>query len=44
MHDYKKLAQDPEFVEAMEDVRLGRNLHGPFRNAQDAIKALLEEN
>ena len=43
LHDYKKLNQDPEFIEAMEDVRLGRNLHGPFNNAADAMKALLED-
>ena len=43
LHDYKKLSQAPEFIEAMEDVRLGRNLHGPFDNVEDAMKALLED-
>lgn len=30
-------------LEAIEDARLGRNLHGPFSSAEDAIKAMLEE-
>jgi len=42
LHDYKKLSNDPEFIEAVEDVRLRRNLHGPFDNAETAMKALLE--
>ena len=43
LHDYRKLSQDPEFIEAVEDVRLRRSLHGPFRNAEEAMKALLED-
>ena len=43
LHDYKKLSQDPEFIEAIEDVRLNRNLHGPFENSAEAMKALLED-
>ena len=29
--------------EAMEDVRLGRHLNGPFRTAEEAVRSLLEE-
>ena len=30
-------------LEAIEDARLGRNLHGPFSSAEYAIKAMLED-
>ena len=43
LHNYKKLFTDPEFVEAVDDVRLQRNLHGPFNNVDEAMKALLED-
>jgi DNA-damage-inducible protein J len=32
-----------ELREAMEDVRLHRNLHGPFATAEEAIQSMLEE-
>ena len=32
-----------ELREALEDVRLQRNLHGPFDTVDDAMKALLED-
>jgi DNA-damage-inducible protein J len=32
-----------ELLEAMEDVRLGRNLHGPYDTVKEAIAAMLEE-
>jgi DNA-damage-inducible protein J len=32
-----------EMREALEDVRLRRNLHGPYKNADDAVTAMLEE-
>ena len=43
LHDYKKLSNDSEFVEAVEDVRLQRNLHGPFDSVDKAMKALLKD-
>lgn len=30
-------------MEAFEDARLGRNLHGPYRSAEEAVTAMLEE-
>lgn len=30
-----------ETLEAMEDVRLGRNLHGPFPTVAEAMKAMM---
>jgi DNA-damage-inducible protein J len=32
-----------ELREAMEDVRLNRNLHGPFATADEAVRSMLEE-
>jgi DNA-damage-inducible protein J len=32
-----------EFREAMEDIRLGRNLHGPFASVEDAMRSMLED-
>ena len=32
-----------ELREAMEDIRLKRNLHGPFATAEDAMKAMLQD-
>ena len=32
-----------ELLEAMEDVRLGRNLHGPYSTAEDAVCAMMED-
>ncbi|MCL1875395.1 MAG: type II toxin-antitoxin system RelB/DinJ family antitoxin [Synergistaceae bacterium] len=32
-----------ELREAMEDVRLRRNLHGPFKTVDEAMKVMLEE-
>jgi hypothetical protein len=39
-YDKKNLPKD--LIEAIEDVRLNRNLYGPFENAEDAIKSMLE--
>ena len=38
-------AREPsdEFRETMDDVRLRRNLHGPFDTVAEAMKALLED-
>ena len=32
-----------ELREAMEDIRLGRNLHGPFATAEEAVRSMLED-
>jgi DNA-damage-inducible protein J len=30
-------------LEAIEDTRLGRNLHGPFKTAEEAVASMLED-
>ena len=37
----KNLPED--LLEAIEDSRLNRNLHGPFETAEDAVKSMLED-
>jgi DNA-damage-inducible protein J len=32
-----------ELREAMEDIRLRRNLHGPYKTAKEAVSSMLEE-
>jgi DNA-damage-inducible protein J len=32
-----------ELREAMEDIRLGRNLFGPFDTAEEAVRSMLED-
>jgi DNA-damage-inducible protein J len=32
-----------ELREAMEDVRLNRNLYGPFKTAEEAVRSMLED-
>jgi DNA-damage-inducible protein J len=32
-----------ELLEAMNDVRSNRNLHGPYANADEAIRSMLED-
>jgi DNA-damage-inducible protein J len=32
-----------ELLEAMEDVRLGRNIYGPYATVDEAMKAMLED-
>ena len=32
-----------DLIEAIEDVKLKRNLHGPFDTAEDAVKSMLED-
>ena len=34
---------EPDLQEAIEDTRLRRNLHGPFKTAEEAVAAMLEE-
>ena len=39
--DYKK--PSVELQEAIDDIRMNRNLHGPFLNAEDAVLSMLED-
>jgi DNA-damage-inducible protein J len=32
-----------DLLEAVEDTRLRRNLHGPFKTAEEAVASMLEE-
>jgi DNA-damage-inducible protein J len=32
-----------DLLEAIEDVRLGRNLHGPFATGAEAVRSMLED-
>jgi len=32
-----------DLLEALEDVRLGRNLHGPYKTVEEAMAAMLED-
>jgi len=32
-----------ELREAMEDARMGKNLHGPYSTADEAIRSMLED-
>ena len=38
---YKK--PSAELQEAIDDIRMNRNLHGPFANAKDAVLSMLED-
>jgi len=37
------LKPNAELREAMEDVKHWRNLHGPFANAEDALRSMLKD-
>ena len=39
----KRRTVKPDLREAIEDTRQRRNLHGPFKTAEDAVAAMLEE-
>jgi len=39
----KRRVATPDFMEAIEDTRLRRNLHGPFKTAEEAVASMLEE-
>ena len=32
-----------ELYEAMEDIRLNRNLHGPYSSAEEAVNSMLQD-
>ena len=36
-------AADSDLLEAIEDVRQRRNLHGPFKTAEEAVRSMLED-
>ena len=38
----KHRAANPDLLEAIEDTRLRRNLHGPFATAQEAVASMLD--
>jgi len=37
-----ELKPNAELREAMEDIRLQRNLHGPFDTVEEAIRSMLD--
>ena len=39
----KHRAIKSDLLEAIEDTRLRRNLHGPFKTAEEAVASMLEE-
>ena len=39
----KKRKPNAELREALEDVRLKRNLHGPFATAKESVHSMLED-
>ena len=39
----QKRITNPDLLEAIEDVRLGRNLHGPYDTVEEAMAAMLED-
>jgi DNA-damage-inducible protein J len=34
---------NPQLREAMEDIRLKRNLHGPYATADEAVQSMLDD-
>ena len=39
----KRQKPNTELLEAIEDTRTRRNLHGPYKTAEEAVAAMLEE-
>ena len=39
----KRRVAKPDLLEAIEDTRRRRNLHGPFKTAEEAVASMLEE-
>jgi DNA-damage-inducible protein J len=39
----KRQKPNAELLEAIEDTRTRRNLHGPYKTAEEAVAAMLEE-
>jgi DNA-damage-inducible protein J len=40
---YKERIPNAELLEAIEDARLGRNLHGPFKTVDEAMEWLMDD-
>ena len=40
---YSRRKPNAELLDAMEDTRLNRNLHGPFKTVDEAMAAMMEE-
>jgi len=36
-------AANSDLLEAVEDTRLRRNLHGPFKTAEEAVRSMLDD-
>ena len=41
--DVRHRKPKPGLLEAIEDTRLRRNLHGPFNSAEEAVASMLED-
>ena len=39
----KRRTSKADLMEAIEDTRLRRNLHGPFKTAEEAVASMLED-
>jgi DNA-damage-inducible protein J len=39
----KRKSPKSDFLEAIEDSRLRRNLHGPYKTAEEAVASMLED-
>ena len=39
----KRRTAKADLLEAIEDTKLRRNLHGPFKTAEEAVAAMLED-
>ena len=39
----KRLTPKADLLESIEDTRLQRNLHGPFKTAEEAVTSMLED-
>ena len=41
--DLQERRFNEETIEAMNDVLLGRNLHGPYKSAKEAVAAMMAD-
>jgi len=39
----KRISPNDDLIEAIQDTRLRRNLHGPYKTADDAIASMLDD-
>jgi len=40
---FRERKPNPELREAMDDIRLGRNLNGPYSSGEEAVLSMLED-